>query len=160
MNKENPMEPQNQDEAIRQNLLPVMEETLHSHQGMFTEPGTSLLETLADIDADRASRCHPPHSQTIAGHAFHAGYYLKNSLDMLTGRTNGDFSVAESWQKTQVSAEQWVALREGLEEVYAEVMRHIVKTTDWTTNGQLAVVVAMVAHSAYHLGAIRQLKDL
>lgn len=146
--------------VVQQSLLQLMEETLHSHQDMYTAPATSLLETLGAIGAEAASKPHPPHPETIAGHAFHARFYLEASLARLRGEGPADPDWSSSWAVQTVSPGAWDSLRADLETTYTQVMRLIMAVEDWTTPGLLASLVAMLAHSAYHLGAIRQLKDL
>ena len=147
-------------EAVRQSLLQLMEETLHSHQSMYTEPGTSLLETLHGIDAAVASRRHPPLPQTIAGHAGHAQYYLDHMLAFLRGTGSEEFDVPLSWKTEEVTAPEWAALLASLDATYSRVMGCIARAEDWPQDGKIASLIAGIAHSAYHLGAIRQLKDL
>ena len=83
-------------ESIKTSLLCLLEETLHSHQGVYLAKGTSLIETLSNIDEALASRHFPGLDETIAGHTYHAKYYLQNTVDMLRGRGDGNFDVAES----------------------------------------------------------------
>jgi hypothetical protein len=147
-------------ETVRLSLLQLMEETLHSHQGMYTEPGTSLVETLAGIDAAVASRRHPPLPQTIAGHVGHAQYYLDHMLAFLKGAGSEEFDVPLSWKYQNVNPDEWEALKASLEATYSAVMGFIARAEDWPQDGKIASLVAGIAHSAYHLGAIRQLKDL
>ena len=154
------MEPTELNETVRLSLLQLMEETLHSNQGMYTEEGTSLLETLQQLDASQVSKTYAGLEATIAGHANHARYYLRNFLDFLQGKSNGDFDVPESWKVGTVTEREWSALRSELEATYAEVMRFISQKSDWHAENQLAGAIAMIAHTAYHLGAIRQLKKL
>ena len=116
-------------DSIRQSLLCLLEETLHSHKGVYTNERTSLLETLAKMDADLASRRFTGLPQTIAGHVNHAKSYLSNTIAMLRGEGTGDFDVAASWSVETVNAQEWERLQSALAKTY-------------------------------HLGAIRQLKDL
>jgi hypothetical protein len=154
------MELKELNEIVRLSLLQLMEETLHSNQGMYTEEGTSLIETLQEIDSARASQQYPGIEETIAGHANHARYYLRNFLELLQGNGTGDFDVPESWRVRAVKEEEWSLLRGELETTYTELMRYIVQVPDWGAENHLAGLIAMIAHSAYHLGAIRQLKQL
>lgn len=154
------MEAKGLGQVVQQSLLQLMEETLHSNQDMYTAPATSLLETLEGLGAKAASKAHSPHPETIAGHAFHAKFYLEASLARLRGEAPGDPDWASSWAVQTVSPEAWDRLRSDLAATYAQVMRLIMTAEDWEAPGLLAGVVAMIAHSAYHLGAIRQLKEL
>ena len=127
---------------IRLSLLQLMEETLHSHQGMYTEAGTSLLETLQQLDASQASKHYAGLEATIAGHANHARYYLHNLLDFLQGESDSDFDVPESWRVSAVTEREWSALQSELAATYAEVMRFISQKSDWHAENQLAGAIA------------------
>jgi len=148
------------EESIRQGLLCLLEETLHSHQGVYLTPGTSLLETLATIDADRASRSYPGLGETIAGHVHHARFYLQNTLDMMRGTGDGTFDVAASWSVVTVTPAQWDELRAEVARVYAAVMGLVARAPVGALVEGLPAVLGLFAHTAYHLGALRQLKDL
>lgn len=145
--------------VIQQSLLCVLEETLHSHQGVYLEPGTSLLEVLGTIGADLASRRFAGSAETIAGHADHARYYLQHTVDFLEGRNDGTFDVPESWKVTTVDEAGWTAVRSALEAAYGQTMRLVATTPDWAAEGRLVGILGLLAHSAFHLAAIRQLRD-
>jgi len=149
-----------QEESIRNSLLCLLEETLHSHQGVYLVEGTSLIETLADINETVASRRFSGLDETIAGHTHHAKYYLQNTMDMLQGRGDGSFNVSESWKVKAVSAEDWAALRLDLTRTYQSVMSLVASAPLPDLVDALPSILGLFAHSAYHLGAIRQLKDL
>jgi DNA/RNA-binding domain of Phe-tRNA-synthetase-like protein len=59
-----------------------------------------------------------------------------------------------------VSSEEWAALKETVTKSYENVLLCIAGTDGWSED-QVGMAIGMVAHTAYHLGAIRQLaKDL
>ena len=61
-----------------------------------------------------------------------------------------------SWQRTTVTAEEWGTVRDGLRR-QAETWRKLVSTrTVWDDIGA-AGALPSAAHTAYHLGAIRQI---
>jgi hypothetical protein len=120
------------------------------------DPG--MLRQLETIDAKAAST-RPMHGHTtIAAHVDHVHYGFTLLNRWAEGEANpwagADWNA--SWQRGTVTDEQWRKLRDGLRD---EVKRWqaVVKTrTDWnpvTAGGALS----SAAHTAYHLGAIRQL---
>ena len=117
-------------------------------------------ETLQQLDADQASKTYAGLETTIAGHANHTRYYLRNFLDFLQGKGNGAFDVVESWKIGVVTKSEWSELQRELAATYSEVMRFISQRSDWHAENQLAGAIAMITHTAYHLGAIRQRKEL
>jgi hypothetical protein len=61
-----------------------------------------------------------------------------------------------SWQRTTVTDDQWRTLRDRLRHE-SEIWRKVVATrTNWDDLGAAAALSA-AAHTAYHLGAIRQI---
>jgi hypothetical protein len=61
-----------------------------------------------------------------------------------------------SWQRTTVTQEEWESLCQSLREAAHQWQESVVKHQEWndlTASGALA----SVAHTAYHLGAIRQI---
>ncbi len=61
-----------------------------------------------------------------------------------------------SWQRTSVTPEEWKSLCQRLSDASRAWQSAVAQRTDWnelTASGALA----SVAHTAYHLGAIRQI---
>jgi hypothetical protein len=61
-----------------------------------------------------------------------------------------------SWQRTTVSDEQWQSLRDRLREATASWRNVVQNRTDWN-DITAAGALSSAAHTAYHLGAIRQI---
>jgi hypothetical protein len=148
------------EESIRNSVLCLLEETLHSHQGVYLAEGTSLIETLAGIDSALASRPYSGLQETIAGHAHHANYYLRNTIEMLQGKSDGSFDVSESWKLRLVASAEWDALRQDLAKTYESVMTLVGSAPLPDLVRALPAIMGLFAHTAYHLGAIRQLKEI
>jgi hypothetical protein len=64
---------------------------------------------------------------------------------------------SEIWRTTSaVNAEEWVALKLHLREVYAGTRAMVQAMPDWAMENAMAGAIGLVAHTAYHLGEIRQ----
>jgi hypothetical protein len=120
------------------------------------DPG--LLRQLESISASAASTRSMPGKTTIAAHVDHVHFGLALMNRWAAGEAN-PFAGADwdaSWRRTSVTDDQWRALRDGLRHE-AEKWRKVVATrSDWddvTASGALS----SAAHTAYHLGAIRQI---
>ena len=120
------------------------------------DPG--LLRQLETIDAAAASKRPMPGKTTIAAHVDHVhfGFTLMNRW--AAGESNpwagADWNA--SWQRTAVTDEQWRTLRDRLRQE-AQTWREVVATrTTWDDMGA-AAALSTAAHTAYHLGAIRQI---
>lgn len=120
------------------------------------DPG--LLRQLDSIDAHTASTRNAPGTTTIAAHVDHVHY----GLSLLNRWANGeadpwadaDWSV--SWQRGIVSKDQWQTLRDSLRHEF-EIWRDVVATRDDWNDVTAAGALASASHTAYHLGAIRQI---
>jgi hypothetical protein len=120
------------------------------------DPG--LLRQLDSIDAAAASSRPMPGKTTIASHVDHVlfGFTLMNRW--ASGEPNpwAGADWEESWRRTTVNERQWQELRERLGEE-SQKWRNVVATrTDWDPVAA-AGALSSAAHTAYHLGAIRQI---
>jgi hypothetical protein len=120
------------------------------------DPG--VLRQLDTIDASAASTRPMPGKTTIAAHVDHLHFGLSILNRWAAGDANA-FAGADwngSWQRPTVTADQWRTLLDGLRQE-AEKWRHVVATrTTWDDMGA-AAALSTAAHTAYHLGAIRQI---
>lgn len=120
------------------------------------DPG--LLRQLDSISAGTASAQPIPGKSSIAAHADHLHFGLSLLIRWLGGEENpwADADWAGAWKRTTVSDDQWRSLRETLRKE-AEMWRHaLVGLKEWNDT-TAAGAISTVAHTAYHLGAIRQI---
>lgn len=61
-----------------------------------------------------------------------------------------------SWRISSVDSDQWIELRKNLRGEYQKVTKTFNINENWDVN-YMTVAMAIIAHSAYHLGAIRQI---
>ena len=122
-------------------------------------PGdVGLLRQLDSIDASTASKRPASGKPPIAAHVDHLHFGLALLNRWAAGEENpwagAEFNA--SWQRTTVSDDQWRTLRAGLRRE-ADAWRNVVAArTSWDDLGA-AAALSTAAHTAYHLGAIRQL---
>ena len=120
------------------------------------DPG--LLRQLDTIDAKTASTPPTQGQKSIAAHVDHVYFGLAILNRWAAGEANpwagADFNA--SWQRTSVSDDQWLALRDGLRRE-ADTWRKVVTARTSWDDTSAAAGLSTVAHTAYHLGAIRQL---
>jgi hypothetical protein len=120
------------------------------------DPG--LLRQLDSIDAPTASTRPMPGKTTIAAHVDHVHYGLTLLNRWAAGETNpfADADWNASWQRTTVTPEQWQALRSKLHQQAEAWRKHVADRTTWDDT-TAAGALSSAAHTAYHLGAIRQI---
>jgi hypothetical protein len=120
------------------------------------DPG--LLRQLESIDAQAASARPMPGKTTIAAHVDHVHYGFTLMNRWAAGEPNpfADADWNASWQRTTVTADQWRTLRDNLRQ-QAETWRKVVATRTTWDDMSAAGALSSAAHTAYHLGAIRQI---
>jgi hypothetical protein len=141
-------------ETLESNIVDVLVETFETPRGIYLDrPKGGLFTTLEGIDAETASR-ESGSLRSIAAHVAHLRVYLTalhGYMKGATGKTDWD----ASWQTHAVTDAEWKALLEGLRRDYnafmADVRALLPGDLKWSE------AVAVVTHTAYHFGAIRQL---
>jgi hypothetical protein len=120
------------------------------------DPG--LLRQLDAIDAKTASTPPTPGQKSIAAHVDHVSFGLAILNRWAAGEANpwagADFNA--SWQRTAVAEDQWRALRDGLRREVDTWRKAVAARASWD-DMSAAAALSTVAHTAYHLGAIRQI---
>lgn len=122
-------------------------------------PGdVGLLRQLEEISAAEASRRPMPGRTTIASHIDHVLYGLTLLNRWAAGEENpwATANWEASWKRTEVTEAQWRTLRDQLAKHAAAWQKHVSERTDWDAMA-ISGALASLAHTAYHLGAIRQI---
>lgn len=120
------------------------------------EPG--FVETLKLLSAATASTPPGPGRKTIAAHANHVLYGVELATRALGGEEgvyqNADWN--QAWKLETVSDSQWRDLTARFEQQSHLLLEQVQQPRPWdeiTLTGCFAVA----AHTAYHLGALRQM---
>lgn len=120
------------------------------------DPG--LLRQLDAIDARTASKRPAPGRSSIAAHVDHLQFGLAILNRWAAGEANpwagSDFNA--SWQRTEVTEEQWRTLRDVLRSDAESWRASVAARASWD-DVAAAAALSTAAHTAYHLGAIRQI---
>lgn len=139
---------------FRNGVLVMLEEFFTKVHGYALDPGTSLFETLASISAPEASQRVSSQGASLAAQVNHTRFYIDALLGgpLAEGQPPHDWE--GSWAIESVTVEEWLDLIERLRVSY-EKAREFVQTYDsWDAN-YIGGAIALVGHSAYHLGEIR-----
>ena len=137
-------------------LYALLDETFDNVQGYYLDKGTSMFETLATISAEEASVPVGGKCATLAAQVKHVAFYLdvvdKTVRDPSYPRVDRD----EIWRTvSSVTPAEWDAIQAELRASYKRILSLIEDTPAWE-EAQIGGAIAMVAHTAYHLGEIRQ----
>jgi len=141
------------------NMLTEIFDGPPGQEAYLLNPGDSgLLRQLDSIDAAAASKRPMPGKTTIAAHVDHLHFGLSILNRWAAGDANAwagaDWNA--SWQRGTVTEDQWRTLRAGLRSE-AEKWRKVVTTRTTWDDLAAAAALSTAAHTAYHLGAIRQI---
>jgi hypothetical protein len=121
----------------------------------YLDQGGGLFQTIENVTAEDASRAVWPGAPTVAAHCAHVKFYL----DVLQRYMRGSSEQADwkqSWLVQTVGAAEWEALKVELREAYSATGEALRAVEDWGGR-PVGAALAVVAHTAYHLGAVRQL---
>lgn len=144
-------------ESFSSDLLEILEEVFDEHHGVFLDEGTSLFATLDQTSAEVASTPIAAGTVSIAAHVEHVILYLEVLGGHIAGEEVGEVDWGEIWERVDwVSNEEWEEQRSRLRMTYARLIERLRATEDWEQNDAIGASIAIVAHSACHLGAIRQ----
>ena len=151
------MSTQIQTDHFTKALDALLNETFDNVQGYFLDKGTSMFETLATISAEEASVPVGGKCATLAAQVKHVAFYL----DVLDKAVRTQQFERQDWDKiwretSAVTPEEWEALKSSLRESYDRIKTLINDTTEWSSEQQIGGAIAIIVHTAYHLGEIRQ----
>lgn len=144
-------------ERVRAEILKMLDETFENHHGIYLDKGTSLLETLAPVTAEEASRSASDRSASVAAHVKHVAFYLRVLQKVIRKEPLGTIDWRDIWQNARpVTPAEWDAIRTELHEEHAKVLALLNVPATWEAEESLWGSMAIVVHTAYHLGAVRQ----
>lgn len=143
-------------QEVKESLFTLFTETFESGKNpdgtVYLDRGAGLLDTVADLSAEQASQ--QIYGTTIAAHINHSLFYLKVLERVIHGdTTRADWQ--ESWQLSKVDEVQWNTLRNEVRVAYQRICELLNRQEAWEDG--LEAGFDVVIHSAYHLGAIRQM---
>jgi hypothetical protein len=138
-------------------LYTLLDETFDTVHGYYLDKGTSMFETLAGISAETASVPVGGKCATLAAQVKHVAFYLDTLVHNVRTQTFDPVDWGKIWRETSaVSAEEWEAIQGDLRASYGRVKALIADTQEWPSPAHVGGAIAMVVHTAYHLGEIRQ----
>ena len=138
-------------------LYMLLDETFDNVHGYFLDKGTSLFETLATLSAEEASVPVGDKCATLAAQVKHVAFYLDVLEHNMRTGLNEPVDWGEIWRTTKaVTPAEWETLKTGLRQSYDRIKALIRDTPAWPSDWEIGGAIAMIVHTAYHLGEIRQ----
>lgn len=113
----------------------------------------SFFSTIDNLSAEQVSTYF--NEMTIAAHTEHAKFYLDRICEFMRGREE-KVNWEQSWLIETVNDAEWSNLRDAVKKSYENVLQTFAEIETWNEDS-IGDSIAIIAHSAYHLGAIRQM---
>jgi hypothetical protein len=107
------------------------------------------------MTANEASTSIYTGAPTIASHCEHLRFYIMALHEFMLGATD-KIDWKKSWFAQEVTPAEWNILRENLRRVYTTIAEYLQSLEKWGDD-EVGDSMAILVHTAYHLGAIRQL---
>ena len=144
-------------ERFARELFDILDETFETHRGIYLDKGTSLFTTLDQISDGEASIPIGNRCATIAAQVEHVIFYLEVVERSLAGQDVGKPDWGEIWSRVGgVTGAEWDAVRARLKAIYNRLGKMLRGIEKWEHNDAVGDSMAIVVHTAYHLGEIRQ----
>jgi hypothetical protein len=138
-------------------LLELLDETFDNVHGYYLDHGTSLFETLATISASEASIPVGGKCATLAAQVKHVAFYLNVVDRNVREHDYARVDWGEIWRTlSAVTPDEWSAIQVELREAYNRIISLINEMPSWPSEGEIGGAMGVLAHTAYHLGEIRQ----
>jgi len=138
-------------------LLMLLTETFEMVRCFYLDKGTSLFETLSGISAEEASIPVGRKCATLAAQVKHVAFYLEVVEKSVTDPDYPQVDWNEIWNHVNVVDEtQWQEIQDELHQRYTDIQKLVKNAPEWPSEREIGGAMALLAHSAYHLGEIRQ----
>jgi hypothetical protein len=143
-------------ELFTENLFALFEETFEKHHGIYLDKGTSLFETLETISSDEASRPVSAHCASLAAQVSHVIFYMEVLEKVMLHQDPKNTDWNDIWNRVEaVTADEWAAIKEQLKQTYQRISTLMHSIDNWDDDDHIGAL-AIIVHTAYHLGEIRQ----
>jgi len=144
-------------ERFTKELFDILDETFETHHGIYLDKNTSLFETLETLTATEASRPVGGKCASLAAQVAHVTFYLEVLERYMLTKEIGDVDWGEIWRTLkEVTPDEWMALKRQLQHTYRRVLAMMRGFETWDDETSIGGALAIVVHTAYHLGEIRQ----
>jgi len=137
-------------------LFALLDETFENHHGIFLDENTSLFQTLESVSAEEASIPVGGQCASLAAQVEHVNFYLEVMERYIFQNDTSRVDWGKIWQTVEkVTPEQWKTSKEKLENTYRRLDKALHEHETWN---EVAIggATAIIVHTAYHLGEIRQ----
>jgi hypothetical protein len=149
------------DKMIRQedflnNLFSLLDETFDNTHGIYLDKDTSLFRTLETVSAGEASIPVGGRCASLAAQVAHVTFYLEVLERYVVYNDSSPADWGEIWRTVEkVTPAEWGELKARLNDAYCRIEKMFRENPVWNEDS-IGGSMAIVVHTAYHLGEIRQ----
>ena len=150
------MEKMIKQEDFLNNLFALLDETFENHHGIYLDKNTSLFTTLETVSSQEASIPVGGKCASLAAQVAHVTFYLEvlERYVVYNDPTPADWG--EVWRTVEkVTPEEWEEYKRQLKNTYHRIEKMFRDNEVWNDDS-IGGSMAIVVHTAYHLGEIRQ----
>ena len=145
----------NQDDFLN-SFFAMLDETFEKHHGIFLDKNTSLFQTLETVSAEEASIPVGGKCASLAAQVEHVSFYLEVLERYIFQNDTSRVDWGEIWRRVEkVTPEEWENSKVKLERTYRRIDKALHENETWNED-VIGGAMAIVVHTAYHLGEIRQ----
>ena len=144
-------------DVFRDQFLAVWKEIFEPTEGphYLLDDSNSFFETLSDITAEEANIPVSKQSASLAAQVQHTAFYVEALKKGLESNWEYKADWDASWQIDPVDDAEWKALIDRLQDAHTYIVAFAQENADWSPDF-VGGAFALAAHSAYHLGEVRQ----
>jgi hypothetical protein len=146
-----------QSEHFTEVLFALLDETFDNIHGYYLDRNASMFETLANITADEASIPVGGKCGTLAAQVSHVAFHLDYIEKYFNNPNPLQADWGEIWRTVnRVTPDEWQTIQNELRTNYEGIQELFKTVPAWSSEYEIGTALAVVVHTAYHLGEIRQ----
>jgi hypothetical protein len=143
-------------EDFLNNLFALFDETFENHHGIYLDKNTSLLTTLEAVSSQEASIPVGGKCASLAAQVAHVTFYLEVLERYVVHNDTSPADWGEIWRTVEkVTPDEWEDYKNKLKDAYRRIEKMFRDNETWNEDS-IGGAMAIVVHTAYHLGEIRQ----
>jgi len=138
------------------NLFALLDETFENHHGIYLDRNTSLFTTLETVSSQEASIPVGGKCASLAAQVAHVTFYLEVLERYVVHNDTSPADWGEVWRTVEkVTPEEWDDHKNRLKDTYQRIEKMFRNNEVWNEDS-IGGAMAIIVHTAYHLGEIRQ----
>lgn len=143
-------------EDFLNNLFALLDETFENHHGIYLDNNTGLFTTLETVSSQEASIPVGGKCASLAAQVAHVTFYLEVLERYVVHNDSTAADWGEIWRTVEkVTPEEWDDYKNKLKDTYKRIEKMFRDNEVWNEDS-IGGAMAIVVHTAYHLGEIRQ----